>query len=84
MAFNSIFQPKLSRDSVMWCEITKPLGPEAAPIALPGWAGLEAGSLQRLSFLETVTASTLWQPPGEGSRCNTELLCFSPRRFPSA
>lgn len=47
MAFNSIFQPKLSRDSVMWCEITKPLGPEAAPIALPGWAGLEAGSLQR-------------------------------------
>lgn len=47
MAFNSIFQPKLSYDSVIWCEITKPLGSEAELIVLPGWAGLEAGSLQR-------------------------------------
>lgn len=75
MALNSPFQPKLTYDSVIWCEIPKSPGPEAVLIALPGWAGLEAGSLQRLLFL--------WQLPGEGSRCNTEL-CFLPRRFPSA
>lgn len=63
---------------MIWREITESLGPDAALIALPGWAGLGAGSLQRLSFLETVTASTLQQRPGEGSRCDTNCCFFFP------